>query len=191
MFQVWSCTFWRRFCFAEDSSKNAWFSYYLQTIMASRFKDWTLPWKLFMYAYETQEIQSLHQNELFSIKENIDRFCNVLFWVVGERFNISCRDQDLTCTVLPKQLIAFFSDQLLNKSQDLWKWSGVAELLVKMLVHYFKRVCSRATTSPGYWPPGHFGFGIQEGQQPFVSASGQTREGLLRGEPEIQGWFLF
>ena len=58
---------------------DAWFSYYLQTIMGSRFKVWKFPLKLCRHAYETPEIQSLHQNELFSKKENIDRFCNVLF----------------------------------------------------------------------------------------------------------------
>lgn len=49
-----------------------------------------IPLKLCRYAYETPEIQSLRQNELFSKKENIDRFCMVLQCIVlvvgGEMF---------------------------------------------------------------------------------------------------------
>ena len=88
--------------------------------------------------------------------------------------------------VLPRQPVFFFRPTL-KKSQDFWKWSGSAELLVTSNASSLlkKRVCvCRATTLPGYWPPGHFGFGIQEGQQPFDSASGQTWEGLLRGKPD-------
>ena len=83
--------------------------------------------------------------------------------------------------VLPRQPVFF------KKSQDFWKWSGSAELLVTSNATSLLQTVlngSPATTLPGYWPPGHFGFGIQEGQQPFDSASGQTWEGLLRGEPK-------
>ena len=93
--------------------------------------------------------------------------------------------------VLPRQPVFFRAT--LKKSQDFWKWSGSAELLVTSNASSLlkKRVCvCRATTLPGYWPKkGHFGFGIQEGQ-PFDSASGQTWEGLLRGKPEMQGCFF-